>query len=335
MKRKVLISCVFLILVGCATTKIPEISGTDKNSGMVELAYDYGLFEAPKVQMDKVLASASRQCKAWGFQGAEQYGPEQKECKRQDQNGNCVLTHVSMAYLCNLSPEEKVARNAGFDSAVQHKFATSKGLTPKQTVKLKKLSVESSDQYDAATTEMVKNKYADDNAPDTIISFIQDKTESVKNGTSIKDERKKRIENEKYVGCYVIDDKYALWATGNKELNSCDPQTITSQITEEYATIHLWKFKNDHEIVRYTASSKPYLAVSSDVSSVSEYKRKGSLIEEMMANGCLSKEQIMEDNNEYIVLKEKYFGGSGCSKAKIAASQIGHTVKYKKINESN
>ncbi len=245
---------------------------------------------------------------------------------------------TSIFYLCNLSAEETIAKNAGFVSFEQYKFGTSRGLNQNQVTILKKYGVDNADNYDAGLLEIKNTKYSDNQDTETFINFLKDKTEAAKNGLSISDQRKKRLDNAKYEGCYLLDEKYALWATGNKTLNSCDPNVISSKITEKYAQIQLWKFKNNHEILRYTASSKPYLAETGyvDSSQISEYTRKGNILQEKNPNGCNSKEEIIEENSNFIRLKSLEFGGSSCAPARIRIGKdsIGRETKYIKINDT-
>lgn len=142
-----------------------------------------------------------------------------------------------------------------------------------------------------------------------------------------------------YDFCYTLaepENSNALWATGGIPINSCDPQTIQNMIVQEYATIGIQTFDNNHERSYYFINSKN-LESSGTPShrNVYEYKRKGKNID-TYHNGCLTKEEIIKETSSYIILLEKgEYDIQNCNPAILKAGDIskGKTTKYIKIKK--
>ena len=47
-------------VVGCAVTKIPVPTGGSRSDGTVQLSYEYGLFQVPKVDWNSAKGSSQR-----------------------------------------------------------------------------------------------------------------------------------------------------------------------------------------------------------------------------------------------------------------------------------
>ena len=73
--------CLLVVFMsGCATIKVPQVAGTNKGHGIVEMSYNYGGFEVPKVDWEQTLNTASGQCKSWGFEPAAKSSEPHEEC---------------------------------------------------------------------------------------------------------------------------------------------------------------------------------------------------------------------------------------------------------------
>ena len=90
----------FAILNGCASIKTLQATGGSKADGVVELSYQYGMFEAPKVQWDQALVTAKGRCKAWGYPSAEAFGGTTSQCQTRNGYGNCTSYFVTAKYQC-------------------------------------------------------------------------------------------------------------------------------------------------------------------------------------------------------------------------------------------
>lgn len=106
--KKFLISVTTLLLVsGCATLKTPQINGTNRDEGLVDLSYSYGLFERPQVNWEQAeLTTATQQCQSWGYQKPSANSEPWKECASTDSRGNCNSHIVTKRYQCGLSDQQ-------------------------------------------------------------------------------------------------------------------------------------------------------------------------------------------------------------------------------------
>ena len=87
-------------LNGCASIKTLQATGGSKADGVVELSYQYGMFEAPQVQWDQGLVTAQQRCKAWGYKNAEAFGGTTSQCQARNGYGNCTRHFVTAKYQC-------------------------------------------------------------------------------------------------------------------------------------------------------------------------------------------------------------------------------------------
>ena len=107
MKTKPLLSLLFILitLTGCASIKALQATGGSRADGVVELSYEYGMFEKPQVQWDQGLVTATERCKAWGYQSAKAFGGTTSQCQAYNGYGNCVRYFVTAKYQCIGSPQ--------------------------------------------------------------------------------------------------------------------------------------------------------------------------------------------------------------------------------------
>lgn len=106
MNNKVLMIFLFcMYFVGCSVTKVPVITGVDKNKGLIQSSYDYGPLQKPQVIWDQALNAASSQCREWGYDSVESGIAPMEECRSQDQYGNCNNKVVKKLFECKFSSE--------------------------------------------------------------------------------------------------------------------------------------------------------------------------------------------------------------------------------------
>lgn len=83
----------------CAVTKVPMPVGGSRADGTVYMAYEYGKYERPQVDVESAQSSAARRCAAWGYSAAEAFGGSMTNCTSSDQYG-CNRWRVTMTYQC-------------------------------------------------------------------------------------------------------------------------------------------------------------------------------------------------------------------------------------------
>jgi hypothetical protein len=88
------------LLLGCSSVKTLQATGGSRADGVVDLSYEYGLFESPVVQWEDGAILASNRCKAWGYTNAEPFGGTTEQCMRVSNSGNCLRTLVTAKYQC-------------------------------------------------------------------------------------------------------------------------------------------------------------------------------------------------------------------------------------------
>jgi len=103
-RSKVIILLVALALAACATEKTLEATGGSKADGVVELSYEYGMFEQPQVDLQSGVATAKARCAAWGYANAEPFGGQKKSCNASDAYGGCIHWFVTVSYQCTGGP---------------------------------------------------------------------------------------------------------------------------------------------------------------------------------------------------------------------------------------
>jgi hypothetical protein len=87
-------------LVGCAVQRPLVATGGSRADGTVEMSYEFGLFEVPKVDYTQGAASARQRCAAWGYSDAEPFGGHKSQCQQFNGYGNCIHTLVTVQYQC-------------------------------------------------------------------------------------------------------------------------------------------------------------------------------------------------------------------------------------------
>lgn len=114
---------VALATVGCASVKVPQATGGSRADGVVEMSYQFGMFESPRVNWGEAQSSAAARCRAWGYTTAEAFGGALNQCQSTNGYGNCIQTLVTMKYQC-INPGEAVAAPATEDRGTVEKVRT-------------------------------------------------------------------------------------------------------------------------------------------------------------------------------------------------------------------
>lgn len=101
MRRELfLLACV---LTSCAVPKVGVPLAGSRADGTVQMAYEYGLFEAPVLNLDGTHANAAQTCAGWGYRDAQPFGGTMTRCEQTD-GRNCVRWLVTMGYQCVGAP---------------------------------------------------------------------------------------------------------------------------------------------------------------------------------------------------------------------------------------
>jgi hypothetical protein len=88
------------LVAGCATVKVPQATGGSRSDGVVDLSYEYGMFEKPQVDWGQAASVARERCAAWGYTDAQPFGGAKSECQAFNGYGNCVRQLVTVSYQC-------------------------------------------------------------------------------------------------------------------------------------------------------------------------------------------------------------------------------------------
>ncbi|WP_324748812.1 YecR family lipoprotein [Sphingomonas sp. LY54] len=97
--REWIAAFVFLVLVGCATTKTLQATGGSRSDGVVRLSFEYGAFESPQIDEAQAHSVARDRCKVWGYSDAEAFGGVTKVCNQTGMYG-CTGWMVTKEYQC-------------------------------------------------------------------------------------------------------------------------------------------------------------------------------------------------------------------------------------------
>jgi len=93
-----------LILAACATQKEMVPIGGSRADGTVNMAFEYGIFESPQVNMSTAAVGAADRCRAWGYKDAEPFGGQTQKCEAANGYGTCMRWMVTVTYQCTGSP---------------------------------------------------------------------------------------------------------------------------------------------------------------------------------------------------------------------------------------
>jgi len=99
--KRLVIGAAMLALAACAVNKTLVPVGGSRADGTVKLAYEFGLFEKPRVDAASALVAARQRCQAWGYTEAEPFGGAVTQCQATNGYGNCLRTLVTIEYQCS------------------------------------------------------------------------------------------------------------------------------------------------------------------------------------------------------------------------------------------
>lgn len=77
-----------------------DLIRTAPSDGTVDMSYEFGAFQVPKVDYATAQLSARQKCQAWGYSDAEAFGGEKRVCQQRDNYGGCISTFVTVTYQC-------------------------------------------------------------------------------------------------------------------------------------------------------------------------------------------------------------------------------------------
>ncbi|WP_318370037.1 YecR family lipoprotein [Enterobacter sp.] len=99
MKKMLICALGSLLLSGCAVHKQMTPMGGSKADGTVKMGYSYSILEVPTVDMEQASAAAANKCKIWGYEGAEPFGGQTKQCA-EPSGGGCEQFDVFVEFQC-------------------------------------------------------------------------------------------------------------------------------------------------------------------------------------------------------------------------------------------
>ena len=137
------------------------------------------------------------------------------------------------------------------------------------------------------------------------------------------------------VVCFVMDSKETRWATGGKNISSCDPILIELQITEEYGSVRIWQLKSDKEILRSTVTSKKMKSFGSKNSiTTNSYEKIGNRITENIM-GCKHTSEIVSETAHALTLKTISASGNCAEVVRRATEELAKKppIIYLKIKD--
>lgn len=95
------------LLSGCATVEEPQATGGSRSDGVIDLSFEYGMFQKPVVKWDDALQRAQQRCEAWGYSDAERFGGVRTQCESENAYGDCLRTLVIIPYQCTGNPNSQ------------------------------------------------------------------------------------------------------------------------------------------------------------------------------------------------------------------------------------
>ena len=134
--------------------------------------------------------------------------------------------------------------------------------------------------------------------------------------------------------CYIMDTKNTTWATGGNGIKSCNPKEIQQSITEQFGTISIWQYKNDHEILHSIIMSDHLNSKGQNNQFIiTTFTRQGKLLTETFENGCQQMSEITGETKDSLLMKS--VGSKNCNQAvqqSIELSKLRPPSKYIKLS---
>ena len=90
-----------LAVAGCAVNKAVVLvpTGGSRADGTVTLSFEHTVREKPQVNLQQATAAAQDRCRAWGYNDAQPFGGETRQCQEPSDYG-CMRWMVSVTYQC-------------------------------------------------------------------------------------------------------------------------------------------------------------------------------------------------------------------------------------------
>jgi hypothetical protein len=112
-----------VLLTGCATGREWNVSGGDRDAGVVRVSYEYPEFEEPALTAQQAAEIAAHRCDQWGYDAARPIAGQLRQCSNMD-GANCDLWRVTRAYQCTREMAAQGAgENGGADLSAANKLA--------------------------------------------------------------------------------------------------------------------------------------------------------------------------------------------------------------------
>lgn len=100
MRRVLTLSIVAIALCACASDKYLTATGGSRADGIIEMSYETGIFEQPVIHLAEAQASARERCAVWGYDTADAFGGEKRQCQAYNGYGNCLRWFVTVSFQC-------------------------------------------------------------------------------------------------------------------------------------------------------------------------------------------------------------------------------------------
>lgn len=88
------------LLTACSTVSQMTPTGGSRADGIVEMSFEYGMFDKVKLDPDSSREQAAERCRAWGYQNAEPFGGVTRQCQAPSQYG-CMRYFATIKYQCS------------------------------------------------------------------------------------------------------------------------------------------------------------------------------------------------------------------------------------------
>jgi hypothetical protein len=106
-------------IAGCATSRGWNVSGGDREAGVVRLSYEYPEFQEPTLTAQQAADIAAQRCDQWGYDQARPIAGQIRQCSNME-GGNCDLWRVTREYQCT---REMAAQDVARDMSSASKLA--------------------------------------------------------------------------------------------------------------------------------------------------------------------------------------------------------------------
>ena len=92
-------AALLLNLAACAASRQWNVSGGNRDEGVVRLSYEYPEFKQPEVSDEQAMQIATSRCNGWGYDDAEPIAGQVRRCANMS-GSNCDLWTVTREYRC-------------------------------------------------------------------------------------------------------------------------------------------------------------------------------------------------------------------------------------------